>query len=60
MGDITDDLELKTDVAFEQALGEIIESAVENGVSIEGGWTTDTDFDSASWDIHITRVERDS
>ncbi|MFT4889648.1 MAG: hypothetical protein ACI9YT_000558 [Halobacteriales archaeon] len=49
LGDIT------TEAEFEAALSELVDVAEDNGVSVEGGWTSNGS-DGILWDIVITEV----
>lgn len=43
---------------FKDALHTVLTGAVENGVSIEGGWKVTTEHNNTShWDVQITEVE---
>lgn len=55
---MTDDRDTpKSAEAFDDALGELIRTAFENGVPVEGGWDVRNGDDGQSWTVEITRVE---
>lgn len=55
---MTDDRDTpKSAEAFDDALGELIRTAFENGIRVEGGWDVQNGVDGRSWTVEITRVE---
>lgn len=54
--------DVTTGEEFRERLSELLSAAVENGVSIEGGWTCETNPGGEEWDVVVASLdsERDT
>lgn len=53
IADVTDE------ETFDSALAALIQTAHDNGVSVDGGWEVAGRGDVSAWDVVVTVVERD-
>jgi len=51
-------LNVTDEPTFETLLSELLRTAHENGIEIEGGWDVDGDDGHPDWDVVVTVVER--
>lgn len=55
-----DDKAIPSEEAFQTALGELLERAHRNGITLERAWVCQTDEGKPAWEVDIARVaERD-
>lgn len=44
--------------AFQQGLAMLVESAIENDVTVRGAWEFETPASAMEWDVNISEVDR--
>ena len=45
---------LTSDEDFRAALRDLVRDAVENGIDVEGEWSTNVEFDDEAWDVDVS------